>query len=65
VKQQAFSLVNSSVTWRPTGGHWDVSLWGKNLASTYYNTFAVLTSLRSQEAPAAPRTFGVTVGAHF
>jgi len=56
----AFSLVNASVDYSPAHSHWQVALWGKNLADTQYingiNGGAFVTTPIGD-----PRTFGVRI----
>lgn len=68
-RQEAFAIVNASVTYRSPGESWFVSAWGKNLfdkevlantiiASPLYGYVSV-GSLRP------PRTYGITLGYDF
>ena len=68
-RQEAFTIVNASVTYRSPGESWFASLWGKNLfdnevlantiiASPLYG-FVSVGSLRP------PRTYGITLGYDF
>lgn len=58
-----YALLNGSLRWTDNSDQLSVTVWGKNLANTYY--YAQLTSqagLSDFGSPAAPRTFGVTLG---
>lgn len=66
VKQPAFGLLNGSLTWASPDAKWDVRLWGKNL--TYAHTYTYLLEQQGigvSASPAAPRTFGITLGTHW
>jgi len=65
-KQPKYDLVNSSVRWTdPSGTYW-VRLWASNLLKEkYYSYLATSASSGTKYGPAAPRTYGVTLGAHF
>ena len=68
LRQPAYTILNSSVTWSPyDGAPYDVKLWVKNLLnSTYYITrdeSAYPVGDNQMQAP--PRTFGTTLSYHF
>ena len=42
-----------------------IRLWGKNLGGATYYSFAIASTLGHQFSPAAPRTYGFTISAHF
>jgi iron complex outermembrane receptor protein len=63
IKQSAYGLLNGSIGW--TYGHYSVSLWGKNLTDVIYATAVNPAPTAISAAYAAPRTYGVTLGAKF
>ncbi|HWS63652.1 MAG TPA: TonB-dependent receptor [Steroidobacteraceae bacterium] len=65
VKQPSYSLVNASVTWAALPGNWDARFWGKNLLSKRYYSYATDQAFGDDASPAAPLTYGITVGYHF
>lgn len=68
-RQQAFALVNASITYRSPDERWSFALWGKNLTDKYAlaNTIisAPLYSFVSVGSLRPPRTYGVTLGVDF
>ena len=66
VKQPSFGYLNSSLTWASHNGKWDVRLWGKNLNDAHTYTYLLQQqSIGVTASPAAPRTFGITLGTHW
>jgi iron complex outermembrane receptor protein len=65
VRQPSYSLVNSSITWTALTGAWDTRIWGKNLLSKRYYSYATDQAFGDDASPAAPLTYGITVGFHF
>ena len=66
VRQKPFAMVNTSARWTAPGGRFDLTLWGKNLSSAKWYAMGGATTLGGEYYSAGdPRTFGVTVGAHF
>jgi iron complex outermembrane receptor protein len=65
VKQTAYNLVNSSLTWTAPKQIWDVRVWGKNLLSRRYYSFETDQSFGDDASPAAPLTFGIAFGYHY
>jgi iron complex outermembrane receptor protein len=63
IKQSAYGLLNGSIGW--TYGHYSVTLWGKNLTDVIYATAVNPAPTAISAAYAAPRTYGVTLGAKF
>lgn len=62
--QPGYGLTDARITYAPSRGDWDVSLWGKNLANTeYYQNIAVGVS--GIAVPGDPRTFGVSFETRF
>ena len=65
VKQPSFGLLNGSLTWASHSGKWDARLWGKNLNDAHTYTYLnEQQSIGVTASPAAPRTFGITLGFH-
>jgi len=60
VEQEAFSLVNGSIEFRPTP-RLGLSLWGRNLADTEYAVQKISTGTGTTMMVGAPRTFGFTL----
>lgn len=63
---ESYTLLNGSIRWRDKSEQISASVWAKNLTNKYY--YAQLTSqagLADFGSPAAPRTFGVTLGYKF
>lgn len=66
IRNAAYHLVNSSLTWTAPGGGYDVQLFVKNLTNAYYYaTGQASTGGNDLYLPGAPRTYGVTAGVHF
>jgi iron complex outermembrane receptor protein len=63
IKQSAYGLLNGSIGW--TYSHYSVTLWGKNLTDVIYATAVNPAPTAISAAYAAPRTYGVTLGARF
>jgi iron complex outermembrane receptor protein len=65
-QQDELNLINASVKWTSPGGRFDVRLWGNNLTDEeYYAYLANSATSGPKGAPAAPRTYGITLGLHF
>ncbi len=62
---RAVDLVNASLSWASLDGRWGTRLWGKNLTGQQYSAFTLEDGLTTEYSPAPPRTYGVTVTAHF
>jgi iron complex outermembrane receptor protein len=65
LRQSSFEVVNASVDWNAPKNGWSVRLWGSNLTGTQYCAYATGQTLLNSCAPAPPRTYGVTLGAHY
>lgn len=63
--QPSYDLLNGSITWTTPDRKYDVRLWGRNMLDSRYYVYGVESTLRDARGVAEPRTFGVTVGAHF
>lgn len=66
VSQPHYNLVNASVMWKSVDGKFDAKVWGKNIAGEkYYTEFNIGAVTGDLYMPAAPATYGVSVGFHF
>jgi len=65
LRQPSYALLHAALGWKPESGRWDADLWGSNLLNKYYYTFATLSTFGDQISPAQPRTYGITLRAHF
>jgi iron complex outermembrane recepter protein len=59
-REPARDMLAASVGWAPSGGRWDVRLWGRNLAGEKITSFGLPSVWGFQQSPGAPRTFGIT-----
>ncbi|MET0986285.1 MAG: TonB-dependent receptor, partial [Steroidobacteraceae bacterium] len=64
-EQDSYDLINASVKWISPNEVYSVQVWGRNLADTYYYSGGVPTGFGDLITPAAPRTYGITLGAKF
>src|SRR5690606_1651679 len=60
----SYHLLNATLTWEPESGRW-VRLWVHNLADEQYYTTVQASNFGDLYFPAAPRTYGVTLGLDF
>jgi iron complex outermembrane receptor protein len=65
LRQPSYDVVNASVDWSALNNAWGVRLWGRNLTGQHYCVFETATTLLDSCAPASPRTYGITLSAHF
>ena len=65
LRQPSYDVVNASVDWSALNNSWGVRLWGRNLTGQHYCVFETATTLLDSCAPASPRTYGITLSAHF
>jgi iron complex outermembrane receptor protein len=65
LRQPSYNIVNASLGYALAGGKWDVHLWTKNLFDAHYYTSLFSNTFGDMESPAPPRTYGITLGAHF
>lgn len=65
LKQEAFSLFNAQMIWSAPDDRYNLRVWGRNLGNKKY--FATVNENGSGDigAPAAGRTYGVSLGFHF
>ena len=61
-----YHLVNTSLTWMPPSGRYEVQLFAKNLTNSYYYVGGAAGVAGNQlYTSGAPRTYGVQFGVHF
>jgi iron complex outermembrane receptor protein len=65
VNQEAYHLIDASVAWTSLHKKLSVSLWGKNLSNEFYFQQLGASNFADNGVQAAPRTYGVSLGAHF
>jgi iron complex outermembrane receptor protein len=65
LREPSYSLVNASIGWTAPNQNWGVRFWGRNLGKAEYCVFSTATTLIDSCSPGSPRTFGVTVSAHY
>jgi iron complex outermembrane receptor protein len=65
--QKAFATLSARASWSSPDDKWSISLWARNLTDVHYITNALRSAGTYGTAVvyAAPRTYGLTVGAHF
>lgn len=64
LKQPSYSLLNTSIGWEADSGV-SVRAWGKNLLNKKYYSLAGASVVGDMGSPAAPRTYGATIGYRF
>ncbi len=65
-RQEAFALVNASVTWTDPTDHYYVRVWGNNLTNKYYRVhYNPLVGSGTYQPIGEPLSFGGTVGYKF
>ncbi|WP_313807886.1 TonB-dependent receptor [Sphingobium sp.] len=63
---QDYILLNASIGWKAQDERYSIQLWGKNLTDEYYySQLSAQANVGDLGSPAAPRTYGVTVGVKF
>lgn len=65
LKQEAYHLVNASITWTPDDSEFSLQLFARNLFDEYYFSSGAETAGNDVYLPAAPRTYGVKARYHF
>ena len=65
LRQPTYSLYNTSLGWMDRSDRYGMRLWGKNLGGAKYYSYAITQTLGEDFSPAPPRTYGVTISAHF
>ena len=64
VRQGQHHLIDASLTWTAPDRRFDVQLFVRNLTNQYTYTAGLVTSI-FHVSPGAPRTYGITLGAHY
>ncbi len=62
--QDAYSIFNAQMTLRPSDSYY-IQVFGNNLTDTEYSNFSISSEVGDFVSAAAPRTFGVRIGAEF
>ena len=65
LRQAHYNLLSASASWSSPRDVYGVRLWAKNLTGAQTCSFAEAISLGDICSPSAPRTYGVTLSAHF
>jgi iron complex outermembrane receptor protein len=65
VNQDAYNLLDGSVSWRSRSDKLSISLWGKNLTNAFYFQQLGASNFGDNGVQADLRTYGVTFGVHF
>jgi iron complex outermembrane receptor protein len=65
LRQPAFALLGGYVKWSDGEGKWSYGLWGNNVTSRHYYTYADAFAFGDVYSPAMPATYGVAVGRKF
>ena len=65
VKQPDYTLVGARLNWISPDRNYEVAIYGKNLTNAYYYDYASSSGTRDSGSPASPRTYGVTLTAHW
>jgi iron complex outermembrane receptor protein len=60
--EPSYGVLNGRVAWRSPSQHLTASLWTKNVTNRNYNVYGTNDAFGNWTIPAAPRTYGVTVG---
>lgn len=65
-KQPKTNIVAASAQWSLLGDAFSVRIWGRNLTNEKYATYAANSTTSGYKySPAEPRTYGVTLSAHY
>ena len=65
LRQEAFGLVNTRVSYIPNGQQWSFSFWANNLSNTKYFDDVVANVAGIRGSWGAPRTYGIDVDYEF
>lgn len=65
VRQDRYNVVDASVNWTSSDGHFLVRVWAKNLTDEFYVQQTNPLNVGDNRVAEAPRTFGVTAGFKF
>jgi iron complex outermembrane receptor protein len=63
--EPATHFLNSSLTWLPHGGKYEMSLWGKNLLNEERHVYVVPGAISYISMPSEPRVLGANFTVHF
>jgi iron complex outermembrane receptor protein len=64
-RQDAYGLVNGSLSWTDASDHYLLKVWGKNLSNTNYATSLLESQPGVEMVKGYPRTYGITAGVRF
>jgi iron complex outermembrane receptor protein len=64
-RQPKTNMIGASLKWTDPRERWDVRLWGRNLTNQESYSYVVPLTFGIAGSSAEPRTYGLTVGAHF
>ena len=63
---RSYTTLSGSITWTDPADQFSVRVWGRNLTNQYfYSQISALPGTIDLGVPAAPRTYGVTIGYDF
>jgi iron complex outermembrane receptor protein len=65
LRQSSYDVLNASIDWSAASNAWGVRIWGNNLTDTRYCVYETEQTLLDSCAAAPPRTYGVTLNAHY
>lgn len=65
LRQPAHTLLSSTLSWTSRNGKYEVRVWGRNLTNKYYFDYVSASGSRDGFVPAAPRTYGASLGVNF
>jgi iron complex outermembrane receptor protein len=65
LRQPSFALLGGYVKWTDAQGRWSWRLWGNNVTSRHYYTYADANAFGNIYSPAMPATYGVAVERKF
>jgi iron complex outermembrane recepter protein len=65
LRQSAFTVVNSTLSWTTPDDRYTVSLWARNLTNQFYTTALTAQSAGSVLSAAPPRTYGLSLQGRF
>jgi iron complex outermembrane receptor protein len=65
IAQKRYEVINASASWTSPDEHWKVTVFGKNLTNSYYQTAILVSNGADNAAYAKPRWFGATLEYNF
>ena len=65
LRQPSYDVFNASADWESANNSWGVRLWGRNLTGREYCAYETASALADSCSPGPPRTYGITLSAHF